>query len=452
VSPALLLGLTQALTLAAGIAFLCHAGLVLLPHLRHGRSATGDADALEWHFLIPCRDREPALGDTIGYLRATFPAAHVWVITDSGEDTADVVTRLRGPRHGGDRHLHLVRGPRAGRGAALDTAHRELKSWMGAHADTDRTVVVVLDADSRPAANSLDVCAAHHLFGDPTIGTVRVDIRVVDRRPPTGDSTLRHRFNSVLARVQDLESRGPVAAHLRSLDRTGILGIPGQFTRMTALDSADGSGPWRGTASEDFGLGTRLAAKGWKTAFTADTHVEQEALHGLRHLLAQRTRSNQEALRHIRHLHRIRNSGLSPLATAKVAYHVTRPWTRPLATLVHPIPYLLLLAHALGDPAGTWAWLAGGAWVAFAVYGASGLLPFAVWGPVHRHRHEPGTGFARSLAHGLAYAVHARAVDLTSWRAAIRLVQSHSGSRNHSGAPGTRPAKRPNLAAVALDH
>ncbi|MCG8920071.1 glycosyltransferase [Actinokineospora sp. PR83] len=440
-SPALLLGLTQALTLAAGVAFLCHAGLILLPHLRHGRSATGDADALEWHFLIPCRDREPALGDTIGYLRTTFPTAHVWVIADSADD----VTRLRGPRHGGDRHLHLVRGAHTGGGAALNTAYRELKSWMGAHADTDRTVVVALDADSRPAADALDVCAAHHLFGDPSVGAVRVDVRVVDRRtPPAGDSTLRDRFGSALARVQDLESRGPVAAHLRSLDRTGTPGLPGQFTRMTALDStADGSGPWRGTAPEDFGLGARLAAEGWQTAFTADTHVEQEALHDLRHLLARRTRSNREALRHIGHLRRIRNSGLSPLATAKAVHHLTRPWTRPLACLVHPIPYLLLLGHALGDPAGTWTWLTGGAWAAFAVYGASGLLPFAVWGPIHRHRREPGTSFRRSLAHGLAYAVYARAVDLTSWPAAIRLVRSRSGS------PGIR---RPNLAAVALEH
>ncbi|PWW56280.1 glycosyltransferase [Actinokineospora spheciospongiae] len=447
-SPALLLGLTQALTLAAGIAFLCHAGLVLLPHLRRGRSATGDADALEWHFLIPCRDREPALGDTIGYLRATFPAAHVWVITDPGDDTAAVVTRLRGPRHGGDRHLHLARGARTGGGAALDTAHRELKSWMGAHADTDRTVVVVLDADSRPAANSLDVCAAHHLFGDPAVGAVRVDVRVVDRRtPPAVDSTLRHRFGSALARVQDLESRGPVAAHLRSLDRTGTPGLPGQFIRMTALDStADGPGPWRGTTSEDSELGTRLAGKGWKTAFTADTHVEQEALPDLRHLLAKRTRSNQEALRHIRHLRRIRNSDLGPLTTAKLVRHLIRPWTSPLAGLVRPIPYLLLLGHVVGNPAGTWTWLTEGAWVAFAVYGASGLLPFAVWGPIHRHHHEPGTGFPRSLAHGLAYAVYARTVDLTSWRAAIRLA------RSHSGAPGTRTAKRPNLAAVALEH
>lgn len=442
---ALLLGLTQALTLVAGIAFLGHAGLVLLPHLRRGRSATGDADALEWHFLIPCQDREPALGDTIGYLRATFPTAHVWVIADPVDDTADVVTRLRGPRHGGDRHLHLVRGPRTGGGTALNTAHRELKSWLGAHADTDRTVVVVLDADSRPAANSLDVCAASHLFGDPAVGAVRVDVRVVDRRtPPTGDNTLRHRFGSALARVQDLESRGPVAACLRSLDRTGTPGVPGQFTRMTALDSAaDGSGPWRGGASEDLGLGTRLAARGWKTAFTADTHVEQEALHGLRHLLARRTRSNREALRHSGHLRRIRNSGLSPLATAKAVHHLTRPWTRPLAALVHPIPFLLLLGHALSDPAGTWTWLTDGAWATFAVYGASGLLPFVVWGPIHRHRCEPGTSFPRSLAHGLAYAVYARAVDLTSWRAAIHLVRSRSGS------PGIR---RPNLAAVALDH
>jgi glycosyltransferase involved in cell wall biosynthesis len=35
---------------------------------------------------VPCRDEEAVIGDTVGYLRAAFPSAHVWVIDDDSDD------------------------------------------------------------------------------------------------------------------------------------------------------------------------------------------------------------------------------------------------------------------------------------------------------------------------------------------------------------------------------
>jgi hypothetical protein len=42
--------------------------------------------------------------------------------------------------------------------------------------------------------------------------------------------------------------------------------------------------------------------------------------------------------------------------------------------------------RAIIAPAEVWTWFADGAWLLFTVYGAVGLLPFVLWGPVYRSR------------------------------------------------------------------
>ncbi|WP_236594707.1 glycosyltransferase [Saccharothrix sp. 6-C] len=418
-----LLGITRALTSAMGVALVAYLVLVVLPYLRHRPRPHGRAADFEWHFLLPCRDGEAVVGGTVRYLREAFPDAHVWVIDDDSDDgTVDVVHGFRD-----DPHVHLVRRrrphARTGRGDALNDAYRTVKLWMGRHADADRAVAVVVDAGGRPARDCLDVCAAEHLFGDPGVGAVQVDVRVVNAGGrQAGGPRWRGVLGGLLVRVQDLELRTAVAA-IRLSRGTTSPDSDGRFTRLSALDSVAGPAgrPWRGSSPEDPELGVRLLTAGWRTGFTTDTHVHREGLHSLRRLLAQRARTGHGTMRSLRHLRRIWSSPhLSPTGAAKLTCSLVRPWSRLLATLVYPVPLLVLGQRAAHAPGEVWAWLVDGAWTSFAVHGMLGLLPFVLWGPVYRARCAPTTGLARAIGYGLLYAIYACACCLASWPAVAR--------------------------------
>ena len=453
-----LLGFTQALALTMSVAFITYVGLIVVPFLRHKPAPVGRSTDLEWHFLVPCRDEAAVVGGTIRYLRTHFPLAHVWVIDDdSDDDTAAVVEREREPGGVRDKHVHLVRRrrphARTGKGDALNDAYRTLKLWMGRHADADRAVVVVVDADGRPAPNCLDVCAAPHLFGNPKVGAVQVDVQMVNRGvPPEGAGRFRRWFGGALVRMQDLEFRTAIAAIQLSRRVTGTIsmGGNGQFTRLSALDSIAGPAgqPWRGSLLEDFELGVHLLTAGWHTGFSMDTHVQQEGLYSLRRFLGQRTRWGQGTMQCARYLRRIWDSEhLTTLGAAEMLYYLAQPWMQLLGSLIYPIPMVLLAARAAHSPAEVWSWFTGGAWILFAVYGSFGLLPFVLWGPVYRTRCEPGLGRLRSLGYGLAYALYIYTFYITSWRALYRLV------RGRNGWTKTRRNTEPlGVGAIALDH
>ncbi len=454
----LLLGLTQALALTMSVAFVTYVCLIVVPYMRHKPLPTGDPARLEWHFFVPCRDEEPVIADTIVYLRTTFPHAHVWVIDDDSEDdTAAVVTSLRGPKHGGsgDKHLHLAqrRRPlaRTGKGDALNAAYRALKHWMGKHADTDRAIIVVVDADGRPAANCLEVCSARHLFGDGRVGAVQVDVRMSNRgTAPAEGGFLAKRFGSALVRMQDLEFRSAIAAIQLSRGHTGTIsmGGNGQFTRLSALDSiVEGAGPWRGALLEDFELGVHLLTAGWHTGFTVDTHVDQEALYSMRRFLTQRTRWGQGTMQCSRYVRRIWDSRhLSTLGAAEMLYYLAQPWMQLLGTLIYPIPFILLGFRAAENPVAVWEWFSGGAWLLFATYGSFGLMPFLIWGPIYRKKCEPDKSFLRGVAWGFGYALYIYTFYITSWRALIRMI------RGHNGWTKTRRNTETRTSVVALDH
>ncbi|WP_054056344.1 glycosyltransferase [Alloactinosynnema sp. L-07] len=440
------------------VAFVTYVALIVVPYLRHQRLPGGDPTKLEWHFFVPCRDEESVIGDTIAYLRETFRDAHVWVIDDDSEDrTAEVVTGLRGPRHGGtgDQRLHLVRRrrpfARTGKGDALNSAYQELKRWLGKHADTDRAIIVVVDADGRPAPDCLEVCSAEHLFGDPRVGAVQVDVRMSNRGTPQSErGYVKRKFGTALVRMQDLEFRSAIAAIQLSRGHTGTIsmGGNGQFTRLSALDSiVEGAGPWRGALLEDFELGVHLLTAGWQTGFTVDTHVDQEALYSLRRFLTQRTRWGQGTMQCARYVRRIWDSRhLSTLGAAEMLYYLAQPWMQLLGTLIYPIPFVLLGIRATQQPTEVWEWFTGGAWLLFATYGSFGLLPFIIWGPIYRKKCEPDKSFFRGLAYGFAYAIYIYTFYITSWRALIRLI------RGHNGWTKTRRNTETSHPVVALDH
>jgi cellulose synthase/poly-beta-1,6-N-acetylglucosamine synthase-like glycosyltransferase len=424
VSLDLVLGFTQALALTMSVAFVTYVFVIVVPYLRRKPAPVGAPNSLEWHFFVPCRDEEAVIGDTIRYLRGTFPIAHVWVIDDDSDDrTAGVVRELK--YHGGERdtHIHLVRRQRpyarTGKGNALNDAYRTLKLWMGRRADTDRAIVV-------------EVCAATHLFGNPRIGAVQVDVRMINaglRQP--GVSLWRRTFGAALVRMQDLEFRTAIAAIQLSRGATGTIsmGGNGQFTRLSALDSIAGpkGSPWRGSLLEDFELGVHLLTAGWHTGFSLDTHVNQEALYSLRRFLAQRTRWGQGTMQCMRYLRRIWDSEhLTTLGAAEMMYYLAQPWMQLLGTLIYPIPMALMAYRFAVSPSEVVTWFFDGAWILFTVYGAFGLLPFVLWGPVYRARCVP-VSFWKSIAYGFGYALYIYTFYITSWRALIRLVRGNNG-------------------------
>jgi 1,2-diacylglycerol 3-beta-glucosyltransferase len=450
-----LLSITQAFALTMSVAFVLYVVVIVVPYLRRKPAPVGDPADFSWHFFVPCRDEQAVIRETVRYLRGTFKRAHVWVVDDDSEDRTARVVRSLWRRNGGfDPYLHLVprRRPdaRTGKGDALNTAYRELNAWLGEEVKRDDVVVVVVDADGRPAANCLEVCAAEHLFGDKGIGAVQLDVRMSNvRTPPARKHWLSRAFGLKLAQMQDLEFRTAIAAIQTSRGFTGTIsmGGNGQFTRLTALDSiaGDTAQPWRGSLLEDFELGVHLLTAGWRTGFTPDSHVAQEGLYSLRRFLVQRTRWGQGTMQCARYLRRIWDSPhLSTLGAAEMMYYLAQPWMQLLGSLLYPVPFVLLLVGTAGDPGQVWSWFTGGAWILFAIYGSFGLLPFVVWGPIYQVKCLRNKNILRGIGMGLAYALYIYTFYITSWRALFRLVRGRNGwsktRRNTEHAPGVKVA------------
>ncbi|HEX5403801.1 MAG TPA: glycosyltransferase family 2 protein [Pseudonocardiaceae bacterium] len=456
-SVTVLLGFTQAIALTMSVAFLVYVYVIIVPYLRHKPSTPGDPGQFEWHFLVPCRDEESVVGGTVRYLRSTFPQAHVWVIDDDSDDrTVQVVEGLRHGHGEHSRYIHLVRRhrpmARTGKGDALNAAYRTLKDWIGKHSDTGRQIVVVVDADGRPAANCLDMCSARNLFGDSRIGAVQIDVRMSNRgTPPPDTGGWRRWLGATMVRMQDLEFRTAIAAIQKSRGYTGTIsmGGNGQFARLSALDSiaGDHGEPWRGSLLEDFELGVHLLTEGWRTGFTMDTHVDQEGLYSLRRFLTQRTRWGQGTMQCARYIRRIWDSKhLSTLGAAEMLYYLAQPWMQLLGTLVYPIPFVLLAGRTISDPGWVWQWFTGGAWILFAVYGSFGILPFVIWGPIYWWKCERQGSFLRALGYGAGYAAYIYTFYITSWRAVFRLA------RRRNGWAKTRRNGELQDGIIALDH
>ncbi|GII96266.1 glycosyltransferase family 2 protein [Sinosporangium siamense] len=431
-----ILGLTQAFALFLSVTFLVYVMTILRPYLKQQPDPVGDADQYNWHLFIPCRDEEAVIGGTVRYLRATFPAAHLWVVDDDSDDgTARIVDELAGR----DSFVHLVQRKRpearVGKGEALNAAYRMLDDWLGPDADRRRHIVCVLDADGRPAANMLRVCAGPRLFGDETIGAVQIDVWMInrhDRRPSLNGGRLRNLFGRTLIKMQDLEFRGAISAIQLSRRKSGTvaMGGNGQLSRLSALDKIAGEGrmPWGGSLLEDFELGIQLLLAGERNEYTPDTWVEQEGLWSLRRLITQRTRWGQGTMQCAKYLQDVwRSRHFSGLGALEVLYYLAQPWLQLLGTLIYPIPLLLLCVRVANDPVGMAGWLAEGGWILFAIYASFGILPFLVWGPIYWWKCEPGVGFWRSLAYGVAYALYIYNFYITSWRAFIRVIRRRDG-------------------------
>lgn len=427
--------LTQAIALLMSVAFVTYTLVIVVHYFRYRPATPGDGSTLAWHLFVPALNEEKVIGETVGYLRRTFPAANVWVIDDDSDDgTASIVSG----RAAADPLIHLVsrRQPdaRTGKGDALNAAYRALNEWLPIPADRTQLIVGVIDADGRPAANCLDVCAAGTLFGDLAVGSVQVMVRMMNR-----DTALQfpHRgplvnfLGQTLVRLQDLEFRAPISAiqMTRRSTRTVGLGGNGQFSRLSALDSVrDSHGrPWRGALLEDYELSLHLMMAGHRNEYTEDTYVDQEGLPDLRRLIRQRTRWGQGTMQCGIYLRQLWTSRyVSTVGALEATYYLFQPWLQLAGTLVYPVPLAVFIANYMAGPTQMSAWVMAGGWMIVVYYLALGVGPFVAWGPMYRRRCEPKVDLAAALGLGVGYSLFVLILYVTSWRALVRIVRGRS--------------------------
>ncbi|NHA00950.1 glycosyltransferase [Nocardioides sp. W3-2-3] len=256
------------------VLFLAYVLAILVPFLRRRPEPAGDARDLDVHLILPCLDEEVVIARTVARLRHDHPTAHLWCVDD---DSADATGTILAGLAAADDHVHLVsrRAPEArqGKGAALNAAWRLIKAWLATHDpsyDAAKVVIGVVDADGRLAPDALDVIAGPGGFGDPRVGAVQVQVRMMNRglagRPDAGDPAAETRLGRLLVTLQDLEFRTVIAAmqHLRHRIGSAGMGGNGQFTRLVVLDAiaAENDTPWHGALLEDFETRPARAARG----------------------------------------------------------------------------------------------------------------------------------------------------------------------------------------------
>jgi 1,2-diacylglycerol 3-beta-glucosyltransferase len=427
--------LAQAIALVMSVCFVTYVLIIVLPYMRHKAAVPGRASTYGWHLFVPALNEERVIGGTLDYLRATLPAAHIWVIDDGSDDaTAEIVTR----RAALDPYIHPVLRSlpwaRQGKGEALNAAYQALVDWLPELVDRRRIVVGVIDADGKPAPNCLDVCAGPRMFGDPAVGSVQIMVRMInrhDRIPFPHRGRLVNFLGQSLVRLQDLEFTVPIAAiqMTRQLTRTVGLGGNGQFSRLSALDVVGSTQrrPWRGSLLEDYELSLHLLMTGHRNEYSHDTYVDQEGLPDIRRLVRQRTRWGQGTMQCCKYLSQLWTSPyVSRIGALEATYYMIQPWLQLVGTVVYPIPLAVFIANYASGPAAMTQWLSVGGWMLIFYYLTLGVGPFVLWGPVYKRRVDQHVRPLAALGLGLGYSIFVLMFYITSWRAFVRIIRGQS--------------------------
>lgn len=420
-----LLALLNTVAFILCVGFLAYVVLIIVPFLRHRPSPGGDPRDHDWHLLVPCRNEEQVIAETITGLRRSFPAAHIWCIDDASTDGTAAVLAQLSRRHA---RLHVVtrRLPDAarGKGPALNAGWAALAASLPAETDLDRVLVGVLDADARLDPRAASIISGSSWFADPSVGAVQIRVRVKDNRLgprlPAG--------SRLLVRLQDLEFSGPIAAMQMLRRRSGSVGMGGngQFTRLSVLNriSAGAGTPWHGALLEDFELGLHVLLAGSRTEYCHDTWVVQDGLTHLRTLLRQRSRWAQGSMQCFAYLRAIlRCPSIPTTGAVELTYFLLLPWMQLVGSIVYALAVGVMGYYALAEPGGLSAWWNAGAWGVVPLFILFGVVPFLIWGFIYRRHNEPGISRRTALGLGLANWVYGYLQQVASWWAFVRMVR-----------------------------
>lgn len=414
------------ITITASLS-LAYVSLLLISYVRQKAVDPGDPTDFTWHFLIPCRDEESVIAETVSAARTSFPAAHIWVIDDASEDaTAAIVTDIMDV----DDRTHLISRvlpeARTGKGKALNAAYRSVSGFVGADpADRARAVIGVLDADGFLSDNALSVLSGPAGFGDETLGAAQLEVWMKnrgDKRPRPGRNWFLNLLGRFLIRMQDIEFRTSNSAMQQLRVTTGTVGMGGngQFTRLTVLDALteDHGEPWGNKLSEDYELGLNILTRGFRNGYFPQAHVSQEALPHFRRLLTQRTRWGQGIMECASNLPALRRSRVLRFpGFVEIHYFMSQPWLMMLNLLLIPIVTAVAIAQeffGFVSDAATWIIVLTG--LVFVV------LPYALWGPLYRRWGPEPIGRTASVLLGLGYLVYVYFTYFYYPRAIARMV------------------------------
>ncbi|NAZ88093.1 glycosyltransferase, partial [Kineococcus indalonis] len=174
--------------------FLAHTALMFTLSRTTQRPMRPAPPGLFFVVLVPCLNEGVVIDRTLSRLRESAPGNVAVLVVDDG--STDGTEGLVLAHAALDERVHLMsrRLPEArkGKGEALNAAYRHVcGSTITGGRDPHDVVVVVLDADGRPAPGMFDEAARY--FADPRCGAVQVGVRMYN----VGES--------LLARMQDLE-------------------------------------------------------------------------------------------------------------------------------------------------------------------------------------------------------------------------------------------------------
>lgn len=425
----LLFGLLNAAAFMLSVGFLVYVCFIVVPFLRHKPAQAGDADAFAWHFVVPCRDEELVIEQTVRRLRATFPHCHLWCVDDASEDrTPQILRRLASKDH----HVHVVTrflpDARTGKGPALNSAWLALRHWLGPGIDPDRVIVGVVDADGVLDPDCLRMVSGAKYFGDPTISAVQIQVRVNNDKAWTERPS---RFSRVLVRMQDLEFTTIIAAIQLLRHNLGSVGMGGngQFTRLSALNliAAEYDYPWKHALLEDFELGIHVLLTGGRNEYCHETWVSQQGPATFGRLVRQRSRWGQGMMQCWRYMVPVLRSPRIPTAAAmEITYLLTLPWLQIIGDIVY-LGALAALAYAVASNASPFVWMGtAGAWQVFPMFAIFGIGPLFIWGPIYRRRIAPELSIWRAIGLGLANWPYIFIHHCAAWWAFVRTLRSQT--------------------------
>ncbi|WP_307853459.1 glycosyltransferase [Kitasatospora sp. RG8] len=407
---------------------------------RHDRPAEpGDPAAFQWHLVVPCRDEEAVVVQTLDGLRRSAPGAHLWVIDDDSEDATRALVLAAAER---DDRLHLVqrRRPHAriGKGAALNAAYREISARLPEGTDRSRVVIGVVDADGRLDPGTLAHVCNGKALGRPDTGAVQIGVRMRnadDERPLPGRGRFANARARALVRMQDVEFQANNAGMQLLRRRTGSVGLGGngQFVRLSALDSLTAEEgragrPWPERALlEDYESGLELRLAGWRLTHITEARVSQEGLVSLRRFLTQRTRWAQGNMQCLRYTGRVlRSPHYRPAGKAEVLYTFLQPVVCVLLVVLTPVSAGITAAGLVLFPAETADFqLRFGPFMAAAFVIAT--LPMVFWGSAYRRLVHPGRSRLTGLLWGVLLWLYAYHLFVVAARAAARLLLGRNG-------------------------
>ena len=422
------------------LVFLVYVLCIVRPYLHRDEIVPGLSESFSWHLVVPCLNEEDVIADTALALARDFPYATVWCVDDGSDDeTPHVLALLQATVPSLRVVSRQLPEARQGKGPALNAAWSQIVATLPEDVDPSQVIVGVVDADGRLDRYCPDCISGADLFGNPEVGAVQVQVRVltdVDLLATTDTRELAARLgkhpvnrrSSLLVQLQDMEFSGPIAAMQTLRRRTGSVGMGGngQFTRLSALNrvAIEYGTPWQGALLEDFELGLHVLLCGYRTEYADDTFVAQTGLTQVRPLIRQRSRWSQGGMQCLRYLPRVMSSPDVALPTAlEIAYYLYIPWSQLVGSIVFPLAigidawYLLHTAGGLGQ------WWVAGAWGLAPLAVLFGILPHVIWGPLYRLRTGCVFSFRKAVGLGLANIGYGYLLQVSTWWAFVRLVR-----------------------------